>query len=193
MIGAILCGGQSTRMGSDKAILSTNNKTWAEVAYGKLQQLQIPVYLSVNAQQVDFFTTLFSSNTLVVDATNLAIGGPLLGLLSVHQLYPNESILLVACDMPNINTEVLLYLQQKNISSHSEAVVFNNHGQLEPLCAVYSAKGLQKIMQQYQTNNLHKHSMHFVLNQLQITTLEVPDAWQHYFVNVNSKSDLMSL
>lgn len=193
MIGVVLCGGQSKRMGTDKAQLPFSDKTWAEMAYTKLQQLQMPVYLSVNAQQVAFFNQLFSPNTLVVDDVNLSIGGPLLGLLSVHQLHPNETILLLACDMPNITTEALLYLQQASNNSHSEAIVFNNNGQLEPLCAIYSAKGLQKIMQQYLTNSLSRHSMHFVLNQLQTATLEVPDTWQHYFVNVNSKSDLGSL
>jgi molybdopterin-guanine dinucleotide biosynthesis protein A len=95
--------------------------------------------------------------------------------------------------MPNISKEMLSFLQKASLDSKSEAVVFNNHGQLEPLCAIYSAKGLQRIMQQYLTNNLSRHSMHFVLNQLLTTMLEVPDTWQHYFVNINSKNDLDSL
>lgn len=193
MIGVVLCGGESKRMGSDKALLSHADNTWAEIAFAKMQQLQMPVYVSVNQKQSDFFSNLFSSNNIVVDSANLDIGGPLLGLLSVHQIYPTEDILLLACDMPNMTIEVLAHLKSAGKNKRFEAIVFNNNNQLEPLCAIYSAKGLQKIMTLLQNNNLSKHSLHFALEHLQTLKIDLPDTWQAYFVNCNSKSDLNNL
>lgn len=193
MLGVVLCGGESKRMGSDKALLPMANKTWAEVAYTKLLQLQIPVYLSVNHQQVHFLKNLFSSANVVVDDITIDIGGPLLGLLSVHQIYPTEDILLFACDMPNMTTTVLQHLQTISRNRIFEVIVFNNNGQIEPLCAIYSAKALQKIMILYKQNALKKYSMHYVLAHVQVFIIDVPFSWQGYFINCNSKSDLVNL
>ena len=43
MIGVVLCGGNSTRMGSDKGLLKEEEETWAELAGRKLKALQLPV------------------------------------------------------------------------------------------------------------------------------------------------------
>ncbi len=47
MIGLILCGGQSSRMGSDKGLLKLEAKTWAQTAIDKMEILHIPVKISV--------------------------------------------------------------------------------------------------------------------------------------------------
>ncbi|MES1226406.1 MAG: NTP transferase domain-containing protein, partial [Bacteroidota bacterium] len=39
MIGVILCGGQSVRMGADKGMLRLQTKTWAQIAVDKMAQL----------------------------------------------------------------------------------------------------------------------------------------------------------
>ena len=51
LIGVVLCGGKSSRMGSDKGLLKLNDKTWAELAVKKMEQLRIPVYVSINETQ----------------------------------------------------------------------------------------------------------------------------------------------
>jgi molybdenum cofactor guanylyltransferase len=53
MLGIVLCGGQSSRMGTDKGMIDTNGKRWASVARDKLATLGIAVKFSVNARQVD--------------------------------------------------------------------------------------------------------------------------------------------
>jgi hypothetical protein len=47
MIGLILCGGQSSRMGMDKGLLQFNGISWAQSAANKMAELNIPVYLSI--------------------------------------------------------------------------------------------------------------------------------------------------
>ena len=71
MIGIILCGGQSSRMGSDKGLLKLEANTWAQTAVDKLSILDTPVKLSVNRQQLNDYAEVFAADDLVVDAASL--------------------------------------------------------------------------------------------------------------------------
>ena len=51
MIGVVLCGGQSTRMGSDKGLMKYKSFSFAELAISKLAEFIEQVVLSVNAAQ----------------------------------------------------------------------------------------------------------------------------------------------
>jgi molybdopterin-guanine dinucleotide biosynthesis protein A len=194
MIGVVLCGGESKRMGSDKALLFLKENTWSQLAYNKFLQLQIPVVLSVNKHQAENNTDVLPTSMCIIDNQELSIGGPLLGLLSAHKVYPTEAIFLLACDMPTMAIEVLEYLQRQTvIHPLFEAIVFENNGQPEPLCAIYSAKGLQKILALYFKNCLPKHSMKYALEQLNVTTIPLPLQWLPHFYNYNFKADLNRL
>ncbi len=107
MIGVILCGGQSSRMGTDKGLLKLHANTWAQTAVDKLAELQLPVVISVNKNQYADYATIFSPQQLITDNDSLQIKGPLAGLLSVHLQHPAEDLLLLACDMPLMETSLL--------------------------------------------------------------------------------------
>src|SRR5678810_262172 len=98
MIGVALCGEQSTRMGTDKGPLMQNDFTWVDIAVSKLSSLQIPVVVSVNKNQADIYAKRISVSQLIVDHGNISVKGPLLGILSAHQQFPNEDLMVLACD-----------------------------------------------------------------------------------------------
>jgi len=47
MLGIILCGGESSRMGTDKGLLIKDQKTWTRATFEKLELLSIPVKISI--------------------------------------------------------------------------------------------------------------------------------------------------
>lgn len=100
MKGVILCGGQSSRMGTDKGMLPYNSITWAQLAADKLAALQLPVVISVNEQQYCFYKSRLPQFNIIQDNNFLQIGEPLKGILSVHLQYPSDDLLVLACDMP---------------------------------------------------------------------------------------------
>lgn len=194
MLGVLLCGGESKRMGSDKALLVTTMSTWAELAYNTLSALNIPVVLSVNAKQKNYYNHIFPSKNLIVDDDDLHIGGPLHGLLTVHKIYTTSALLLLACDMPMMTPQVIENLiKEHQTNPTKEAIFFSNNQQPEPLCAIYSAQGLRKILALYNTNQLLKYSMKYMLEQLDTLPLTIPQHWLPYFKNYNSKTDLRDL
>ena len=184
MLGVVLCGGQSTRMTTDKGMLKSTDQstTWAQTALDKLEVLSLASVISINRIQYNAYHSFFSNTKLVYDNSFLKIKGPLLGVLSVHAQYPNEDLFLLACDMPLMEPFILkelldLHFQKKEI----EAFVFSVKQELEPLCGIYTAKGLTTILEMYHSGNLRKNSMKFILEQLRILQVSVPIENEIYF------------
>ena len=73
MIALVLCGGQSTRMGSDKGLLQPNAKTWAATAADILAAQNLSVQFSVNPHQVEYYSQFFTATDLIVDDETLAV------------------------------------------------------------------------------------------------------------------------
>lgn len=194
MIGVVLCGGQSSRMGTDKGLLLYGSFTWAQLAAEKLAALEIPVVLSVNEQQYPFYKERLGEMVLIADDCNLNIGGPLKGILSVHLQYPKEDLIILACDMINMNIDVLKVLVSWYAKVEWEVYMFvRNDDVIETMCSVYTVAALEKILALYRQRQLKKHSLHYITRSLNSCFLPILQHWEVYFVNCNSKSDLDTL
>ncbi len=194
MLGIILCGGQSLRMGSDKGLLKLEAKTWAQMAIDKMVALNIPVKVSVNKQQYTEYAAVFSANDLITDNETLQLKGPLLGLLSCHLSFPSEDLFVLACDMPLMETSLLTEMyQQYHEQADAGAYVFINDGEREPLCAIYTAKALASVIDLMNGEQLKKHSMKFILDHLTVSTITANEEQKKCFRNFNAHAELNSL
>ncbi|WP_162303799.1 molybdenum cofactor guanylyltransferase [Paracnuella aquatica] len=191
--GVVLCGGESARMGVDKGLLERDGRTWAQLAFDKLASFNIPVCISVNSQNVAAYKQNFDPALLIQDNEQIGVGGPLKGLLSVHQAMPNADLLVLAVDMPHMHQSVLETLIEQSKRSRAEALVYQNENQLEPLCGIYTASGLRKIFAAVLEQRLPRFSMHYVLSQMTTLALPVAPGQKRYFINCNSPEDLSDL
>jgi molybdopterin-guanine dinucleotide biosynthesis protein A len=194
MIGVVLCGGQSTRMGADKGLLKSEIGTWAQIGVDKLKTLGIAVKISVNTNQSSDYINLFATNDLIPDNESLKVKGPICGVLSAHLQYPSEDILVLACDMLLMETEILKRLNgQYQTHPKSAAIDFTLDGEPEPLCGIYTAKGLTRIYHSHKTNQLTKHSMKYVLECILTSFIHLSDDKKKYFTNFNTQAELNGL
>lgn len=103
LVGVVLMGGYSTRMGQDKAELTVANgqkeSTFAELAHEKLKCYTTDVYYSINVTQKEYF----SSNVIVDKYDN---EGPLSGIISSLEFTQN-SILVLGVDLPLIGKKTI--------------------------------------------------------------------------------------
>ncbi|MDH5717277.1 MAG: NTP transferase domain-containing protein [Spirochaetia bacterium] len=181
MIGIVLCGGLSHRMGKDKGLIidKTNNKAWGQIAENKLKKLNIPVFISINMDQKEQYSKYFSQEELLVDSTNLShIKGPIKGILTLHQQYPQEDIFVLACDMPKLTLPTLsaLYKEYNSLKHSFNYFCFQSETHLETLCAIYTSKGLKKIS----TKNLKEFSLKNIFK---------GDTVKKYLISGNIKSE----
>ncbi|MCH5717666.1 molybdenum cofactor guanylyltransferase [Niabella hibiscisoli] len=193
MTGIILCGGLSTRMGSDKGLIKTEVTNWATDAARKLQDLGMLVKASINTLQEHHYTNGLPGVDLITDNITLPVKGPLLGLLSAHIANPTEDLFVLACDMPLMETTLLKELYNLYQKTDAEAFIFTNEGEAEPLCAIYTSAALQKIMTMLQEGQLTRFSMKFTLDNLRLATLPLKEDQKKYFRNFNAHADLNGL
>jgi molybdopterin-guanine dinucleotide biosynthesis protein A len=181
-------------MGSDKGLLKLEAKTWAQTAIDKIAVLNIPIRISVNTEQHDAYTKVFSPAELIADNTSLAVHGPLLGTLSSHLRFPEEDLFLLACDLPLMESFLLERLHASyRENPGSDVYLFTNENQPEPLCGIYTAKGLAMILDMLRQNQLPKHSMKFMLDHLTVNSRPLGDEEKKYFRNFNAHAELNGL
>lgn len=170
LAGLVLCGGESSRMGSDKGLLSHNAQPWSKNIYDLLSQNLPEVYISLRLEQASAYKGLFNPDRLIFDQNGIQARGPLKGILSAHEALPEKNWLVAACDMPTMNQPLISRL----IKAYEEnpgygCYIFKNPGNdvtrkdnyLEPLCAIYSCGGLSKTLEKISrdTNPFPDHSL----------------------------------
>jgi molybdopterin-guanine dinucleotide biosynthesis protein A len=148
------------------------------------------IFISINTNQSDSYQKIINSNLLIKDSLDLK--GPLAGLLSVHQQLSDKDLLIIACDMIDIQTDTItaLITHFYSNSSVAEAVIYRKDGEFEPLLGIYSSPGLSKILALYTKGNLHHHSMKHVLEILHTLALPIPEHKIQEFENYNFKENL---
>lgn len=132
--GLILTGGYSKRMGQDKALISDGNQTALEKIYNLLRHSLEEVFVSVRAdQKVEEKRAEFN---LIIDQNQYS--GPMAGILSAFNSYPNIAWLIVACDMPHLDKETIDQLiQNRNKEKVATLFISPKDGLPEPLCSIY--------------------------------------------------------
>ena len=98
--GLILAGGESRRMGQDKALLLRDGKSQLAHIAALLEDVTDRVFVSTRSeQQGEVERSRFAQ---IVDRYKDI--GPIAGILSAMDEYPEVDWLIVACDLPNIDT-----------------------------------------------------------------------------------------
>ena len=148
ILGLVLAGGKSTRMGRDKGLLSYHGIPQREYLYQQMRPLCREVFLSIRPEQED---TIPGGFACITDENKYR--GPLNGLLSAHHAYPDAAWLVVACDLPLVDRGVLEYLlARRNPNAMATAFATRKTGLPEPLAAIWEPHGLKAAESHLQTS-----------------------------------------
>lgn len=178
----ILAGGQSSRMGKDKAWLSYHSKPQILHLHDLLRSQGLQVFISANhwPEKEDLLN-------FYPDLPELSGHGPISGLLSIYKKSPNCALLLVGCDYPNLGADQLqLLLEQRNSAMDATCFVQPN-SLLEPLCTIYEP-GFMKSM--YNTFMESGHdSLRQFLQRARVISIPVVD--ENWFYSADTPEDFL--
>jgi molybdopterin-guanine dinucleotide biosynthesis protein A len=129
------------RLGRVKALERINAQSLLERAIDCLSTVSQALFVITSQEQFRLITAARLKGKVIVDIYpgKGALGGIYTGLASVDSFYS----LIVGCDMPFLNRDLLCYLI--DIAPNFDVVVPRIDGMLEPLHAVYSRNCLAPI------------------------------------------------
>lgn len=180
--GLVLAGGQSRRMGQDKALLARAGETQLGYVVRLLQQQLEQVFVSARAEQAaDAERARYAQ---IVDRyTDL---GPVAGILSAMDAAPEASWLVVACDLPNLDAATIRHLlARRSLTQPFTAYRSSFDGLPEPLCAVYSPAA-RSIIDAFVAAGLHCPRKMMLRSDSKLLELPNPRALD----NINTPEDL---
>jgi len=148
LFGLILVGGKSTRMKKDKSTLKYHDKPQAAFCYDLLSKFCDKIFISCRKDQKEEIS--IKDFPHIIDKDEFADIGPLGGVLSAMQEFPNRAWLVLACDLPYVNEATLLTLIKCRDSKKIATAYVSVHDNLpEPLCAIYETHSSKNLLESF--------------------------------------------
>lgn len=194
--GVLLTGGESRRMGQNKALLEINGKSLIQKNLDVLKNICSEVIISSRDEK------LYHGYGYPVIPDVLKGKGPLGGLYSVLQKANYEKVFLVGCDMPFINEEAIRWLFQE--LEDFDTVVPYIDGKMHPLHAFYHRRIMPVIEEKLYNDKLRLAD---VLDECQtkvvdcdkildltlkkeleksVMNINTPEEWQKALINIQN-------
>lgn len=187
MTGVILAGGASSRMGSNKALLLHKGGRIIEGIYRTMSALFSEVILVTNDPQLYDFIPCQKVADLYPGMA--VLGGIHAGLKASR----NQAIFAVACDMPQLNPELIRHLAE--LRQGVDLVIPKTPGGYEPLHAIYGKGCLPEMEALLERGERRVLSLVPRLRSREVSCQEVEEYDRGFdsFVNINTPDDYYKL
>ena len=187
MHAAILAGGLSTRMGSDKALLVVGGVPMLERMVRAAGEV-CPEIIVVGRERPVYWPAELAA-TFIPDAPGIS-GGPMAGLIAALE-HTRAPVVLLACDLPLLTVGLLSQL----IDAHDAqapatiATTIDEAGavQVQPTFAIYSPEILPTLREMAAAN---RRGLHRLIHTQGVRTWPVPPEFADQLLNVNDAAGL---
>ena len=182
----MLAGGQSERMGRDKALVLVAGRTLLERAVSTVREAGgVPLILGVRREAGGLAGVRFEDE----GTTGGARLGPLNALRHGLRIGGTRVVLAFACDLPLVPSSLLRFLAGE--CERHAAVVPRAAGEMQVLAAAYAVSCLESIERRFAAG---ERSVHGVLREVGARIIEgdelLPFGGEEIFLNVNAPPDL---
>jgi molybdopterin-guanine dinucleotide biosynthesis protein A len=183
MTGIVLAGGENRRMGADKAFLTVAGMPMIEHVLRALRESVERIIIVTNSPKS------YASCDAVVITDACDKRGPLTGIYSGLLHSRDEYNVVVACDMPFLNPELLAYMA--GLAGDYDVVLPKIGDFAEPLHAVYRRGLLQVIEDHIKKEQQRIQNIFTGLRVRYITEKEIDrfDPQRRSFINLNTPKE----
>jgi len=189
ILGAVLAGGQSRRMGKDKLFLRLGNKKLIEHTIDKVKKYLKEVIIITN-QNNEFF--LKNNLTTVKDCIEGQLG-PLIGILTAMKWAKKNSnkyswIATFPCDTPFFPESIIKNFIEESKNKKSLLLRANSHGRKHNIFGLWSLDLCDKLENDLINKKIRKVQDWTEANEIKNLEFEFKD--YDPFFNINTEKDL---
>ena len=189
ILGAILAGGQSKRMGEDKLFIEINNKKLIEYSIDKVKKYLKDLIIVTNSNN-NFF--IKNNLTTVKDCINGQLG-PLVGILTAMKWAKDNSkkyswIATFPCDTPFFPEKVIKSFIKESEKKESLILCASSHGRQHNIFGLWSIDLYDKLKDDLINNKVRKVQDWTQKNNIKNLEFEFND--YDPFFNINTQKDL---
>ena len=189
ILGAILAGGQSKRMGKDKLFLELNNKKLIEHTLDKVKKYLKKIIIITNQDNKFFFE---NNLTTVKDCVEGQLG-PLVGILTAmkwakENLSKCSWIATFPCDTPFFPESIIKSFIEESEKKESLILCASSHGRKHNIFGLWSLDLYDKLKDDLINKKVRKVQDWTEKNKIKNLEFEFKD--YDPFFNINTKEDL---
>ena len=189
ILGAILAGGQSKRMGKDKLFLELNNKKLIEHTLDKVKKYLKKIIIITN-QDNKFF---FENNLITVKDCIEGQLGPLVGILTAmkwakENLKKCSWIATFPCDTPFFPESIIESFIEESEKKESLILCASSHGRKHNIFGLWSLDLYDKLKNDLTNNKVRKVQDWTEKNKIKNLEFKFKD--YDPFFNINTEEDL---
>ena len=189
ILGAILAGGQSKRMGQDKLFLELNNKKLIEHTLDKVKKYLKKIIIITNQDNKFFFE---NNLTTVKDCVEGQLG-PLVGILTAmkwakENLSKCSWIATFPCDTPFFPESIIKSFIEESEKKESLILCASSHGRKHNIFGLWSLDLYDKLKDDLINKKVRKVQDWTEKNKIKNLEFEFKD--YDPFFNINTKEDL---
>ena len=185
----ILAGGKSLRLGREKALERINGQILIERVINRVSSITAEVVIVTGEEKLNYIKTRKNNIQIVSD---IFPGKAALGAIYTGLIHISGNIgIVVACDMPFLNTDLLTYLVIK--STGYDAVIPKINHFIEPLHGIYAKTCIDTMKNLLDNNNLSVASLFKIVKTKFVHEEEINriDPEHLSFFNINTEKDLL--
>ena len=176
---AVLAGGKSSRMGTDKALLDFKGEN----------------FINRLCRELDCFEER-GNRSKIGDISWKIISdlyqdrGPIGGLHAVLSACESDAVLCVSCDMPFLQISLVKALCQHMQDGVDAVIAVTEEGRVHPLCGVYRKSVLPVLEEQILAGN---NRMMAALNKVQVKYITLDQRDSQQLMNINTPEDYRAI
>lgn len=177
--GIILAGGKSSRMGTDKGLITLNGKLFMQHCIDALKPLVNETIIVSNNADYDVFGLNRFEDTI-------ENAGPLAGVFTGLKHSKTDYNLVLSCDVPLINSKILNKLMSA-IDERFEVIQIESLGKTMPLIALYKKQCEHKFLELL---NQGERRLQYAVGQLQTKNIVLKTDETIFVKNINTPKEL---
>lgn len=188
--GLVLCGGKSSRMGTDKSLLQYYDKPQRYHVYDMLLPFCEQVFISCDPEQLK---NMEAGYHVLPDDETFSNMGPMGALLTAFPAFPKKNILLIGCDYPFLKAGELV--EFSSLCKEAPATFYNQQANIyESMLGWYPNNCFEALQQMFKASEFSLQHLLRKMNALQylpkdinsIKSVDTMEAFSQAIMKINA-------